>query len=87
VLPDKEVDALYVEMGDSDIVLRVRSWIEPYRQKRRMITRVHTALKQALNEDGIEYSDPTQTLKLEVGVQASEQVSQALKAEAGAGGS
>jgi hypothetical protein len=54
-------------MGDSAMVLQVRWWIESYRHRRRMIDRVRTALKQALNEDGIEYSDPTLTLNLQAG--------------------
>ena len=48
------------------------------------INRVHTAPKQALNEAGIEHSDPTQTLKLQVGPQAIEQIIRALRTEAGA---
>jgi MscS family membrane protein len=85
VLPDKPVDALYVEMGDAHMVFRVRWWLESYREKSRMTEKVHTALKHALNEAGIEYSEPTQTLSLQVGPQPIEQIIRALRTEAGAG--
>jgi small conductance mechanosensitive channel len=66
VLPDKPVDALYVEMGDSAMVFRVRWWIESYRDTRRMFDKVHTALQHALDEAGIKCPFPTQTLNLQV---------------------
>jgi small-conductance mechanosensitive channel len=39
VLPDKPVDALYNEMGDSAMIFRVRWWIESYADTRRVIDR------------------------------------------------
>jgi small-conductance mechanosensitive channel len=65
VLPDRPVDALYVEMGDSAMVFRVRWWIESYRDTRRMFDKVHTALQHALDEAGIDCPFPTQTLNLQ----------------------
>jgi small conductance mechanosensitive channel len=79
VLPDKPVDALYVEMGDSAMIFRVRWWIESYEDTRRMFDRVHTALQHALDEAGIECPFPTQTLNLQLEQQALGQVSQALQ--------
>jgi small-conductance mechanosensitive channel len=84
VLPDKPVDALYTEMGDAHMIFRVRWWLESYREKSRMMDQVHTALKHALNEAGIEYSQPTQTLSLQVEPQLIEQTIQALRADVGA---
>ena len=78
VLPDKPVDALYVEMGDSAMVFRVRWWIESYEDTRSMFDRVHTALQHALDEAGIDCPFPTQTLNLQVEQLAVEQVSQTL---------
>jgi len=78
VLPDKPVDALYVEMGDSAMIFRVRWWIESYEDTRQMFDRVHTALQHALDEAGIDCPFPTQTLNLQVGQPAFEQVSQTL---------
>ena len=81
VLPDKPVDALYVEMGDSAMVFRVRWWIGSYEDTRRMFDRVHTALQHALDEAGIDCPFPTQTLNLQVGQAALEQVSLTLGEE------
>jgi len=65
VLSERPVDALYVEMGDSAMVFRVRWWIESYRDTRRMFDKVHTALQHALDKAGIECPFPTQTLNLQ----------------------
>lgn len=54
VLTDKPVDALYVTMGESAMVFRVRWWIESYRDTRYMFDRVNTTLQRAFDEAGIE---------------------------------
>ena len=64
VLEDKPVDALYIEMGDSAMIFRIRWWIESYIDTRRMFDRVHRAIQRALDEAGIESPYPTQTLNL-----------------------
>jgi len=64
VLPDKPVDALYNEMGDSAMIFRVRWWIGSYEDTRRVIDRVHTALQEALDVAGIVSPYPTQSLNL-----------------------
>ncbi len=64
VLQDMPVDALYIEMGDSAMVFRVRWWIESYVDTRRMFDRVHTALQQTLDEAGIDLPFPTQALEV-----------------------
>jgi small-conductance mechanosensitive channel len=46
VLPDKPVDALYVEMGQSAMTFRVRWWIDSYVDTRRMFDSVNTALQK-----------------------------------------
>jgi small conductance mechanosensitive channel len=66
VLPDKPVDALYVEMGDYAMIYRVRWWIESYVDTRRMYHRVHRSLQRALDDAGIESPFPTQSLNLQV---------------------
>jgi small-conductance mechanosensitive channel len=66
VLPDRPVDALYNEMGDSAMVFRVRWWIESYADTRRIYDRVHTALQQALDANGVDMPFPTQTVNLRV---------------------
>jgi small-conductance mechanosensitive channel len=75
VLEDKPVDALYIEMGDSAMVFRVRWWIESYVDTRRMFDRVHTVLQNALDEAGIESPFPTQNLNLRLEQESSRQLS------------
>ncbi len=74
VLQDKPVDALYIEMGDSAMIFRVRWWIESYVDTRRVIDRVHTALQHALDEAGIESPYPTQSLNLRIGAETAERL-------------
>jgi small-conductance mechanosensitive channel len=64
VLPDKPVDALYVNMGDSAMTFRVRWWIHSYVDTRRMFDRVNTALQGALENAGI--SSPFNTLDINI---------------------
>jgi small-conductance mechanosensitive channel len=77
VLPDKPVDALYVEMGDSAMIFRVRWWIESYEDTRRVFDKVHRALQRALDEAGIECPYPTQALNLQVEPESVDQISRA----------
>jgi len=65
VLPDEPVDALYIEMGDSARIVRVRWWIESYADTRRMYHHVHRALQAALDAAGIESPFPTQSVNLQ----------------------
>ncbi len=65
VLPDRPVDVLYDEMGDSAMMFRVRWWIQSYEDTRRMDDRVNTAIQSALDANGIRSPYPTQTIKLE----------------------
>ena len=66
VLPDKPVDALYAEMGDSAMIFRVRWWVETYADTRRVEDNVLTSLQQALDEAGIECPFPTQSVNLRI---------------------
>ena len=54
VLMDKSIDALFLEFGDTSMIICVRWWIESYVDTRRMYDKVNTALKEALTEAGIE---------------------------------
>jgi small-conductance mechanosensitive channel len=66
VRPERPVDALYHEMGDSAMIFRVRWWIESYEDLRRIYDRVHTALQRALDAGGIDMPFPTETVNLRV---------------------
>lgn len=58
VLPDRQVEALFLEFGDSAMIFRVRWWLESYIDTRRMFDRVNTALYNALGAAGIELPYP-----------------------------
>jgi small-conductance mechanosensitive channel len=79
VMPEKPVDALYNEMGDSAMIFRVRWWLESYSGRRRSIDQVHTALQAALTEAGMSAPFPTQSLDLEIGQDTTERLSKALR--------
>ena len=53
LVKDKPVEALYVEMGGTGMVFRVRWWIESYIDTRRMFDHVNTALQAAFDKAGI----------------------------------
>jgi MscS family membrane protein len=85
VLPDKPVDVLYVEMGETAMVFRVRWWIESYEDTHRMFDRVHRSLQQALDKAGIESPNPTQDVNLLVGPETASELSDAFGRDARSG--
>jgi small-conductance mechanosensitive channel len=78
VLPDKPVDAIYNEIGDSTMIFRVRWWIESYTEKRHMYGLVNTALQEALDAAGVDMPFPTHTTNLEIGEETAERLSRTL---------
>lgn len=64
VLPDKPIDVLLLEFGDSALKIRVRWWIHSYVDTRRMFDRVHSALYQELDRFGIQMPWPTYDINL-----------------------
>ena len=80
VVPDKPVDALYVEMGDSAMIFRVRWWIESYVDTRRIFDRVHTVLQQVLDASGVDMPYPTQNFNLQVEGDTAGRLAQAFRA-------
>jgi len=65
VLPDKPVEALFLEFGDSALIFRVRWWLDSYVDTRRMFDRVNTAMYNALNEAGIDIPFPQRVLHVQ----------------------
>lgn len=53
VLEDRAIDVLYVRMGDTDRILRVRWWSRSYAQKWLIIDGVNSAVQSALYAAGI----------------------------------
>jgi small-conductance mechanosensitive channel len=72
VLQDRPVDALYIRMGESAMIFRVRWWIESYVDTRRMFDRVNTALQQALDAAAIDMPFPTQSVRVQMEPNGSE---------------
>jgi small-conductance mechanosensitive channel len=58
VLPDRSVEALFLEFGDSALIFRVRWWLDSYVDTRRMFDRVNSALYNALKKENIELPFP-----------------------------
>lgn len=58
VLPDRPVEALFLEFGDSAMIFRVRWWLESYVDTRRMFDRVNSALYKALENENIQLPFP-----------------------------
>jgi len=81
VLPDKPVDSLYIEMGESSMIFRVRWWLESYEDTRRMFDRVNTALQNAFDANNIHLPFPIHTTKLQVGDTTALNLSQAFQKE------
>lgn len=83
VLADRPIDALYVEMGDSGVIFRVRWWIETYVDLRRNIDRVHTALQAAFDEAGIPFASTTQSVRLQADTETVQRVAATFKERGG----
>jgi small-conductance mechanosensitive channel len=58
VLGDRQVEALFLEFGDSALIFRVRWWLDSYYDTRRMFDRVNTAMYNALRREGIDTPFP-----------------------------
>jgi small-conductance mechanosensitive channel len=66
VLPEKSVDVLCHEMGESGMVLRVRWWIGNYDDTAFVRNRVIEAIQAALDENGLAIAYPIRDLDLRV---------------------
>lgn len=58
VLPERPVEALFLEFGESALIFRVRWWIESYVDTRIMFDRVNTAIYKSLKQADIEIPFP-----------------------------
>lgn len=76
----REVEALFLEMGDSGLIFGVRVWIESFEDTRRIQDKVNSAVYKALNEAGIEIPFPQRTLHHRLGDVEPEQVGRLAKA-------
>jgi small-conductance mechanosensitive channel len=78
ILPDKPVDALFVDFGESTITFRIRWWIDSYVDTRRMFDKVNEQLLKGFNEAGIKMPNMAYDLNLTVDEQNVKQFSQAI---------
>jgi len=85
VLPDKPVDSLYVDMGDSAMIFRVRWWIESYEDTRRMYDRVNTALHEVFDAHEIDSRYPIHTMNLQIDDKTAQNLSCAFREESSDG--
>jgi small-conductance mechanosensitive channel len=79
VLPDRKVEALFLEFGEAAMIFRVRWWIESYVDTRRMFDRVNTALYHALNEAGIVLPGPQYAVYHKIAPADAEQIASLLR--------
>ena len=79
VLSDKPVDALYIDMTEGPIKFRMRWWIESYVDTRRMFDRVHTAIKETLDEAGIQSPMTSDDINLLMDPLTTERISRAFR--------
>ena len=79
VLQDRPVEALYIEMGDSSIVFRVRWWMGSYTDTRTLEDQVLTQIHAAFDAAGIEIPFPQQDVHLDITSQTVEQISRGAK--------
>jgi MscS family membrane protein len=75
VLPDKPVDALFVDFGDTTITFRIRWWIDSYVDTRRMFDKVNESLLKAFTEARIVMPNITYDINLKVDEQIVERFS------------
>ncbi len=64
IIPEKPVDILFLEFGDTAMILRVRWWIESYIDARRSTDRVNEAMYKAMEQAGIAMPIPMMSVEL-----------------------
>jgi small-conductance mechanosensitive channel len=80
VLADKPVDALFIDMTEGPIKFRMRWWIESYVDTRRMFDRVHSSIKRALDDAGIQFPKTSDDINLRIDPLTTESLGKAFRA-------
>ena len=80
VIKEKPVDALFVEFGDTNIVFRIRWWIDSYVDTRHMFDRVNQILFTALEGAGIDMPFTTYDVNIKFDAENSEKIAEAIEA-------
>ncbi|NIM92569.1 MAG: mechanosensitive ion channel [Anaerolineales bacterium] len=79
ILPDKPVDALFLELAPDNMIFRVRWWIDSYVDTRRMFDKVNQAMYEALEEAGIEMPFTTYDVNIKMDQNNAERIGQAIR--------
>ena len=79
VLKDKPVDALFLEFGETNMLFRIRWWIDSYIDTRRMFDTVNQALYTALAGAGIEMPFTTYDVNIKFDGEKSERIADAFE--------
>ena len=66
VLHDKPVNIYYLKFGDSARMVRVRWWIDTYKDEKPMLDKVNSVLELALGDAGIELPNNTYDLNVKM---------------------
>jgi MscS family membrane protein len=74
VLKDKPVDALFLEFGPTNMIFRIRWWIDSYVDTRRMFDTVNQALYTALSGAGVEMPFTTYDVNIKFDGENSERI-------------
>ena len=83
VMTDRPIDALYIAMGSSGIVFRVRWWIENYTTRSHNLDQVHTALQAAFGQAGMAFATTTESVKLRADGETVQRVASAFRGRGG----
>ena len=79
VLKDKPVDALFLEFGPTNMVFRIRWWIESFVDTRRMFDTVNQALYTALEGAGVEMPFTTYDVNIKFDGENAERIADAFE--------
>ena len=64
VVPDKPVEAIYNQIGDSAMIFRIRWWIESFEDTSLVSGRVNTAIQKSFDQAGIEMPNTAYDINL-----------------------
>jgi len=84
VLPERPVDALYNEMGESAMTFRVRWWIQSYEDTRIFYDRANTALQNSLDEAGVDTPFTTYDINVKMDKENVGRISEASRGDSSA---
>jgi small-conductance mechanosensitive channel len=72
VMPEKSVDVLFIEFGDSSNTFRIRWWVESYTDKRRVTHQVLTTIQKAADKYKIDMPIPAYAVDNQISINPEE---------------